>query len=44
VQARIDLVYPGYFCECRVTDPVEEALTALADASAERPAEEILFD
>ena len=28
----------------RVTNPVKEALTALADALAERPAEEILFD
>jgi hypothetical protein len=28
----------------RVTNPVKEALTALADALAKRPAEEILFD
>ena len=29
---------------CRVADPLKEALTALADALAKRPAEEILFD
>ena len=42
-----------YFCERvlsfvvggrRVTNPVKEALTALADALAKRSAEEILFD
>jgi hypothetical protein len=29
---------------CRVTNPLKEALTALADALAKRPADEILFD
>ena len=29
---------------CRVTNPIKEALTALADALAKRPAEEILLD
>jgi hypothetical protein len=29
---------------CRVGYPLKEALTALADALAKRPAEEILFD
>ena len=29
---------------CRVTSPLTEAMTALADALAKRPAEEILFD
>src|SRR3981081_2924130 len=29
---------------CRVTSPLKEAFTALADALAKRPAEEILFD
>jgi len=29
---------------CRVANPLKEALTALADALAKRPAEEILFD
>jgi hypothetical protein len=29
---------------CRVADPLKEALTALADALAKRPVEEILFD
>jgi hypothetical protein len=29
---------------CRVANPLKESLTALADALAKRPAEEILFD
>ena len=29
---------------CRVTSPLTEAMTALADALAKRPAQEILFD
>ena len=29
---------------CRVTNPIKEALTALADVLAKRPAEEILFE
>ena len=29
---------------CRVTSPFKEALRALADALAKRPAEEMLFD
>ena len=29
---------------CRVANPLKEALTALADALAKRPAEEILFE
>ena len=29
---------------CLVANPLKEALTALADALAKRPAEEILFD
>jgi hypothetical protein len=29
---------------CGVTTPLKEALTALADALAKRPAEEILFE
>ena len=29
---------------CRVANPLKEALTALADALAKRPVEEILFD
>jgi hypothetical protein len=29
---------------CRVANPLKEALTALADALAQRPAQEILFD
>ena len=29
---------------CRVANPLKEALTALADALAKRPAEEIMFN
>ena len=36
--------YPAEVLRCRVTNPLKEALTALADALAKRPAEEILFD
>ena len=42
----------SYFCGrvlsrcggCRVTNPIKEALTALADALAKRPVEELVFD
>ena len=38
------LIFAGGVLRCLVANPPKEALTALADALAKRPVEELLFD